>query len=312
MRVNYSNYNENKIYLSSFINVINSLCKQHFILCGEVVHDIIAPLINNSKGEKIKINCETIANLLKKTKKSIYLKEIDVILKYGDELFFNDAYINNFSETQRQKINGFRTLLQGTFLELLYEEELYDCSTFILSHTFKSTSNNFHIKINYINYNPMNNLYIDIDYLCWNSYIGLDLIYYDDIIRKIYPKSKQFNTLPNSKQYILNSILKGINKNQCNKTPIYKGLLCSSKYKKVILTRYNYFLLKGYTIKNAPFEKKYKKERCCICMNMIKKSDSFSIKKCGHVFHQKCIFNWWFINTKQTCPYDRGEIKVFE
>jgi hypothetical protein len=43
---------------------------------------------------------------------------------------------------------------------------------------------------------------------------------------------------------------------------------------------------------------------CSICKNGDIKIKCVSIKKCGHIFHNKCILNW-LINYKNTCPICR-------
>ena len=45
---------------------------------------------------------------------------------------------------------------------------------------------------------------------------------------------------------------------------------------------------------------KFKNNECIICLDDMKIGDHIKILKCGHIYHHKCI-NEWF-NVKKECP----------
>tara|TARA_B110000971_G_C19558604_1_gene297700 strand:- start:97 stop:426 length:330 start_codon:yes stop_codon:yes gene_type:complete len=48
------------------------------------------------------------------------------------------------------------------------------------------------------------------------------------------------------------------------------------------------------------FNKKFKSEECCICLDKFKKKDKIRMLKCAHKFHDKCILDW--LANHDTCP----------
>jgi hypothetical protein len=48
------------------------------------------------------------------------------------------------------------------------------------------------------------------------------------------------------------------------------------------------------------------KEKCVICSENFKPSDTFSQLPCNHVFHQICLFPW--LQSTNTCPICRFEL----
>ena len=54
-------------------------------------------------------------------------------------------------------------------------------------------------------------------------------------------------------------------------------------------------------------ENKLEHDRCVICLDDFKKDDEVIKTPCLHVFHSKCIIEWF--NNKNTCPICKFEIK---
>ena len=48
------------------------------------------------------------------------------------------------------------------------------------------------------------------------------------------------------------------------------------------------------------------KEKCVVCSENFKPSDTFSQLPCNHVFHQVCLYPW--LQTTNTCPICRFEL----
>ena len=54
-------------------------------------------------------------------------------------------------------------------------------------------------------------------------------------------------------------------------------------------------------------ETKLEQERCVICLEDYKKGDEIIKTPCSHVFHSKCIIEWF--NNKNYCPICKFELK---
>jgi hypothetical protein len=48
------------------------------------------------------------------------------------------------------------------------------------------------------------------------------------------------------------------------------------------------------------------KEKCVVCADQFKPSDTYSQLPCNHVFHQACLFPW--LQSTNTCPICRFEL----
>jgi hypothetical protein len=64
--------------------------------------------------------------------------------------------------------------------------------------------------------------------------------------------------------------------------------------------------LSQLTTGRAGSRKALLKEKCVICSENFKPSDTFSQLPCNHVFHQGCLFPW--LQSTSTCPICRYEL----
>ena len=49
-------------------------------------------------------------------------------------------------------------------------------------------------------------------------------------------------------------------------------------------------------------------DECIICLENIQSNDRASLLKCGHIYHQSCIYEWF--HKKKICPICYIEIKI--
>ena len=47
-------------------------------------------------------------------------------------------------------------------------------------------------------------------------------------------------------------------------------------------------------------KKDFENNECIICLDDMKIGDNIKILKCGHIYHHKCINDWF--NVKKECP----------